>query len=471
MNLTKQDASQTFPRKSWLVFIGIGLLIGLSYLLLQTYDNHFSKADGLINGYAYRNFIWSAFSVLGISIMLYAGLSSRKKIVQNTALSVITTLILLFVLEVVSHILIGVGMFGLITINFRRYHITSAISDPNRERLFWGDFSKEVGRWRTPNASYSALYCTGDSVFRHSNSVGATDRERTVLNSNPDKKRVITLGDSFMEGMLVNNTDRVSNRLETATGHEHMNFAINGTSPINYYLIYKNIAKQFDHGVVLVGLLPANDFQDYTPDEAYTLVEWPIYRPYWDGHYPNFRLKYSLSNIEQSISRNDQTPAKLYRTVDSVYSHLSFGSKVKANILPNSGIYKIMQSLSARMASTNGRITRYEKFSDDELNYMRYSLQQLVNEAKGKKVVFLSIPIKNDIDAVRNGHKNLLDSRLQQFCNQNGVLFVPLMPALLAYKGNLDDLYIACDGHWSTKGEQFVSDILLKNAQYQALLK
>ena len=463
--------SQISPRTSWLIFTGIGLLIGLSYLVLQAYDNQFSKADGLINGYAYRNLIWLAFTGLGVSIVLYAGLSARKKIIQNTALSLITTLILLVALEVIAHILIGVGVFGTASINFRRYHITSAISDPNRERLFWGDFSKQAGRWRNPNTSYSALYCTGDSVFRHSNSVGATDRERTVLNSNPERKRVIILGDSFMEGMLVNDTDRVSNRLEAATGHEHLNFAINGTSPINYYLIYKSIAKRFDHGVVLAGLLPANDFQDYSPTEAYTLVEWPIYRPYWDGHYPRFTLKYSLSNIEQSISRNDQTPAKLYRTVDSVYSHLPFMGKVKANVLLNSGVYKIMQILSARMASKNGRITRYEMFSDDELNYMRYSLQRLVNEAKGKKVVFMSIPIKNDVDAIRNGHKNLLDSRLRQFCNQNGILFVPLLPDLLAYKGNLDDLYVDCDGHWSKKGEQFVSDALLKNAQYQALLK
>lgn len=119
-------------------------------------------------------------------------------------------------------------------------------------------------------------------------------------------------------------TGRVSNRLETATGREHLNFAVNGSSPINYCLVYKNIAKRFEHDIVLVGLLPANDFQDYTPTEAYALVEWPIYRPYWHGQYPNYGLKYSLNNINQPISRNGQTPAKLIRTVDSVYSQLPF---------------------------------------------------------------------------------------------------------------------------------------------------
>lgn len=457
-----------FHQKGLLVFGGIGLLIGLLYLFLHYYDSRSARPDGLVNGYAYHTITRLVGMIWVSSLLLYFGLSSHRRISQNVALSVSTTVILLLLLEVGAHSLIRMGTFGQVIVEFRRYYITPDIA--SNKPLFWGDFNEQTGRWRTAHTNYSALYCGGDSVHRRTNSVGASDQERTLLRSNPNKKRVVVLGDSFMEGMLVNYDERMSNRLEAVTGREHLNFAINGSSPINYYLIYKSIAKRFEHDVVLVGLLPANDFQDYTPAEAYTLVEWPIYRPYWSGQYPHYTLKYSLNNINQSISRNNRTPGELLKTVDSVYRRLPFADQFKADVLSNSGVYKVAQSLASRMAVTNGRMTHYEQFSDAEFNHMRYSLDQLVKEAAGKKVVFLSLPIQNDIDAVRNGHKNQLDGRLRQFCNQKGILFIPLLPEFLKYKGNMADLYVTCDGHWSKKGEQFVSDALLRNPQYQALL-
>lgn len=458
--------------KRYLIGEGISLLIWLIDPIIHVYDRYGSRTDdGLINGYAYHNILGLAFTVWVVSFLLYLGLISRQKIIQNMAVSVTTTVGLLLLLEGVTHCLIGMGVFGPIRVEFRRYHIDRALTDPNRKPLFWGDFSQQAGRWRVANASYSALSCAGDSVYQHTNSVGASDRERTLRLNSTNRQRVIVLGDSFLEGMLVNPQDRVSNRLETATQTEHLNFAVNGSSPINYYLIYKSMAKQFEHTVVLIGLLPANDFQDYTPAVAYTLVDWPIYRPYWAGQYPNYTLKYSLNHINQSISRDHQTPAKLLHTVDSVYAQLGSGDQIKANLLLNSGTYKVICALSDRLSMGHGRMTSYEQFSEAAYRDMRYSLERLVDEAKGKKVVLLSIPIQNDIDAIRQGHKNRLDGRLQEFCNQHDILFVPLLPAFLRSKDRMSDFYVACDGHWSKKGEAFVAHEILTNGHYQALLK
>ncbi|HLL95350.1 MAG TPA: hypothetical protein VK404_10270 [Spirosoma sp.] len=466
MIVNQKKTRQPRHRKGFLIFGGGVLLIGLVYLFLCAYDNYFSKADGLINNYAYHKISWLICVVWFTGFLLYLGLSSRRRNIQNVSLSLCTVAIVLILLEIVAHVLIGMGTINGVYIHFQRYYPTIASSKP----LFWGDFNEQTGRWRAAQASNSILNCAGDSVFWHTNSVGASDRERTVSKSSLSQKRVITLGDSFMEGMLVNAKDRMSNLLEAATGREHMNFAVNDSSPINYYLTYKGIAKRFEHDVVLVSVLPANDFQDYSPAEAYKLAEWPIYRPYWSGDYPAYRLKYSLNNINQSILRNNQTPAQLLKTVDSVYSQLTVFERIKADVLLNSGLCKVVQHLAGRISTTNGRVTRYEQFSDAEFKYMTYSLEQLAKEAKGKKLAFLSVPVQNDIEAVRNGRKNKLDDRLQKFCDQHGILFIPLLPAFLQYKGNLADLYVDCDGHWSKKGEQFASDVLLRNAQYQSLL-
>lgn len=450
------------------VLSAASLFICLFYLTLLTYDTYYSKTDQLINGFAFRNILVAVFVSCLIFFLLYRGLSSRHKFIQNTALSVSATVVLLLLLETGAHILIRMEVFGKIEILFRRFYISPDVA--KREPMFWGDFSQAAGRWRVANARHTSHHCMGDSIRRYTNSVGASDRERTVLRSDSSRKRVAVLGDSFMEGMLVNIDDRMSNRLESATGREHLNFAVNGTSPINHYLIYKSIAKRFEHDVVIVGLLPANDFQDYTPDEAYKLTEWPIYRPYWQGTYPDYSLKYSLSSIDQSISRNNRTPGEVLNVVDSVYSKLPVTDRLKADILLNSGIVKVVQTLSGRMMITKGRMTQYEQFPEAGLSAMFYSLEQIVAEAKGKTVVLLSIPIQNDVEAIRNGHKNRLDGELKKFCDRHHVLFVPLIPDFLAYKGNVADLYVACDGHWSKKGEQYVADLLLKNRRYTSLL-
>jgi hypothetical protein len=448
-------------------FGAIGLFLLTLYLFLEAYDTYYSKADHLINGFAFRNILAVLSVVCLICFLLYRGLTARQAVIQNIALSISATAALLLLLEVGAHILIGLDVFGKIPLEFRRFYISLDVS--NREPMFWGDFSPAAGRWRVTNAAHLSLSCIGDSIHRHSNAVGASDRERTINRKGPGQKRLAVLGDSFMEGMLVNPQDRLSNRLEAATGHEYLNFAVNGSSPINYYLIYKSIARQFEHDVVLIGLLPANDFQDYTPDQAYKLVEWPIYRPYWQGQYPHYSLKYSLSAIDQSISRNNRTTGGILKTVDSVYSQLSVFDRLKADLLLNSATVKVIQALAARVSTTQGRMTLYEQFPETNFAAMRYSLEQIVAEAKGKKVVLLSIPTQNDIEAIRNGHTNRLDGALQTFCNQHQILFVPLLPSFLTYKGNVADLYVPCDGHWSRKGEQFVADLLLKNPQYSAL--
>lgn len=84
------------------------------------------------------------------------------------------------------------------------------------------------------------------------------------------------------------------------TQNEHLNFGINGTSPINYYLIYKSLAKKFEHDVVIIGVLPANDFEDYSDGDEVSLIQFPIYRPYWKNTNKNYVLKYSLSSVNQA---------------------------------------------------------------------------------------------------------------------------------------------------------------------------
>jgi hypothetical protein len=80
---------------------------------------------------------------------------------------------------------------------------------------FWKGQHPVFGVWHAP-----------DTVKQHtsrSNSVGARDVERARTSTRP---RVVVLGDSFLEGWGVDEPERLSNRLEAATGVEHLNFAM-----------------------------------------------------------------------------------------------------------------------------------------------------------------------------------------------------------------------------------------------------
>ena len=268
---------------------------------------------------------------------------------------------------------------------------------------------------------------------------------------------------------MVNNSDRLSTILEQKTGLEHLNFAVNSSSPINYYLTYKSIVKAYNTDILIVGFLPANDFESYTEEKVYKLVDWPVYNPYWQGSYPDYKLKYSLASINQSIFYGNHTQVSLLKVVDSVYSALTLPAKLKADFCANSSILRLLSEMKARRYK-EGQFSIYEQFNNDDWNYVSYSLEKLIKEAKGKKVIILSIPTLWDLNALKRGKVNRIDPLLAKFCHNNGVEFIPLASAFMAYKGNLEQLYVPCDGHWSVQGEAYAADVLFHNPVYHSLV-
>ena len=134
------------------------------------------------------------------------------------------------------------------------------------------------GVWHRPNGHYihkGGCY----NVEYVTNSYGARDVERTMRPSLP---RAVVLGDSFIEGMAVPAEDRLTNLLEKDTGREHLNFGTGGDfGPLQYSLLYKTMAADFDHDLVIVGVLPDNDFHDMSLSYWKARGKAGRYRPYY----------------------------------------------------------------------------------------------------------------------------------------------------------------------------------------------
>ncbi len=437
------------------------------WLVCHTYDHFRGNADGLLGSVVYTNVFAMLLSVNGVGFLVSLGLTVRQKIIQNLALSILSGLFFLLLFEGIGHLVLALKLVRSSPFEFRRFYISPAIL--NVKPFPAGDLNSVTGRSHVPNGSYKFMNCEGDSIGWLFNSAGSNDRERSVINLDLTKKRVALVGDSFLEGFMVNNSKRLSSILEQKTGLEHLNFAVNSSSPINYYLTYKSIVKAYDADILIVGFLPANDFESYTDRKAYGLVDWPIYNPYWQGTYPNYKLQYSLASVDQSIFYGNHTQLSLLKVVDSVYAVLTLSDKLKANFFSNSSILRFLSEMKARRYK-EGRFTTYEQFDDDDWNYVSYSLIKLIKEAEGRKVILLSIPTLWDLNALKRGKVNRIDPLLAKFCQQNGVEFIPLASSFMAYKGNLEQLYVPCDGHWSVQGEAYAADVIFHHPVYRSLV-
>lgn len=127
----------------------------------------------------------------------------------------------------------------------------------------WRTEFEDWGAWHQPDSRTRHIKACFDAGYR-SNAVGARDQPRSLAAAS--HPRYVVLGDSFVEGWGVGGGERFSDALEAATGKEFLNFggAIN-FGPLQYEILYRQLASRFEHDAVLVFLLPDNDFIDNDP--------------------------------------------------------------------------------------------------------------------------------------------------------------------------------------------------------------
>ncbi len=438
------------------------------YLFIQCFTLLDNNHDGVIHNVSLHHLVLYIFYAAGLVAIIILCTKSKFSIIKNTSFSIFIFVFFWLFIELVCW---GMNKTNLIDFGIPSNALlfVDANVENTGQKPFWGDFSKVFGKWRMPHDSLQKNRCDDNTLLSYkTNSYGARDKERSLKNTT-HKKRIVFLGDSFIEGIMVNTPDRCSDILEKNMGLEHLNFGINGTSPINYYLIYKSLAKKFDHNVVVVGILPANDFEDYSDGDETGLINYPIYRPYWKNTNTGFELKYSLASVNQAYGSMAiyNKPIEIYRTKDSVYQSLSFGNKLKSEFVSNSYIFGLVGEMSKKnRLDKYSSMSMFATFPKDKWATFSYSLKKLIEEAQGKQVIFLTIPTLKDIQLFNKVHKNVLSTQLSNFCKENSVNYIDLLPQFCTVK-NPSELYVECDGHWNEKGEKFAAEFLLKHPTYR----
>ena len=428
-----------------------------------------TNGDGFLGNIYLHGLFAHLWFFFGILLLVVICVQSKLSTLKNIGFTTFIVLLFWGFLEVVS--------FGIIQLKIVRAKLPSHglfLSDASLKsarRPFWGDYCAITGKWRLPNDTLSFVRCDGKTkLYFQTNNYGSRDLQRSVADT-ARKGRIIWIGDSFVEGQMVNVKDRTSNRLEALTGREHLNFGINGTATLEYYLRYKYQAKYFEHKALIVSVLPANDFGYYShsDEEKELLIDYPIYRPYTLSS--DTTVRYSLANVAQSYASatSYNHPQKQTLSRDSIFHHsLTFPQKIKIVFTSNSYLYAVVKAVQQRR---NGTIPAfYEQFSDKGWNAFRFNLGRLFKETNHKKVMVLVYPILQDVLNYQKSGINQLTPALGRFCEPYGVRVVDLLPHFAKHP-NPAALFVPCDGHLNEAGEAFVTQILLVNQVYQELLQ
>jgi len=356
---------------------------------------------------------------------------SERRSFRQRALSVLRLLAVNFAIFAV---LAEVGSFIYINVtnwpgSKPSYHV-----DYNR---FWADINPAFGVWHRPNGHFihkSGCY----SVAYDTNSYGARDVERTLHSSAP---RTIVLGDSMIEGIGQPADRRLTNILEKDTGQEFLNFGTGGNfGPLQYALLYKTMASKFDHNLVLVGVVPDNDFHDM--DFAYWKAHgWNgQYRPYYADDLSVFYDGHFNPNAGESLW--DHTEAILRAYLASYHVGLFVDSRLYwRKLSPYSGYHDY----------NNVDIARLEKALDD--------IKATADQHGAKMAVFL-IPHAIDFQRVHKTRTNPLGPLIERWGKQQDVPVKDLLPEMDAMSGGDFLSYSLCDGHWSVRGGTVAAKIL-----------
>jgi lysophospholipase L1-like esterase len=127
---------------------------------------------------------------------------------------------------------------------------------------FFYVYDEELGTWHL--SSFSAVnsatdFSTTVSINRH----GLRDREREI-EKKPGTTRIAVLGDSFTEGVQVNDEETFTRRMEKLLGDntEVLNFGVAGFGTVQEYLAYKSRVRQFRPDIVILAFLSKNDMRN-----------------------------------------------------------------------------------------------------------------------------------------------------------------------------------------------------------------
>lgn len=304
----------------------------------------------------------------------------------------------------------------------------------NINSQFWADMNPWFGVWHAAGSRFRHVSPDYDLTY-HANAWGMRDKEREKQAHG--RKRVAVLGDSFIEGWGVATEDRLSDRLERATGVEHLNFGTSGSfGPTQALMLYTHLAKDFEPTSLIISILPDNDFLDDDYDYGKVMHATRI-RPFFVGAKPDFKL----------IITRPQASGKS-KLIEQLLLQFTYTGNVIKHFRELSRHHQT--SLPADYAG-------YFDFTPAQWDRMEHVLEEFRQAAPTLPILVLTIPCDTDFRRADKLGTPPLPGRMQAVCSRLNMRYLDLMPALRAAGGDWQSCYFKSDRHWNARGNEIAA--------------
>ncbi len=331
---------------------------------------------------------------------------------------------------------------------------TPEIYQPRSSGFDWRTQKESWGSWHKPNATDRHRSSCFDVRYR-SNEVGARDTPFS-LRKEKSQPRYILLGDSFAEGWGVDIEKTAQARLEKMLGIDIYNFGSDGYfGPVQYHLVYQNLAKKYEHDGVILFFLPANDFTDN--DFSFWKDLHPTwYRPYYrktdNGQYDIFYPEHAVKSEQYQEGQLGIVKRLLLRYTYSV------------NML------RTVKYLFTASSIERGGYSGYYDATLAQQQAATYFLEKIVTEAKDKKVMIVVIPNQVDLERIHSGrpykdqywYKKLVSLQT----DKSNVEVIDMADKM---SPDNKDVFQRCDNHWTANGNRAAAAIIAD--RYRSSLK
>lgn len=365
------------------------------------------------------------------------------------------------------------GCFSIILVMAITLEILSAIAieshlisaeTPNYQtpglRPFWIDENPHFGMWHPANEEYTHTKSCFSALYT-SNSYGARDKERTKEST---ERRVLVIGDSFVEGYGLDRRERTSDLLEQKTGIEHLNFATSGHfGPTQYLLLYKHLAKQFRHDAVIIGLLPDNDFLDDDPEHGKVNFT-DQYRPYFVKHGAGYQLVYQNLDKRGASRKEIRREKRLF--VRRALQNFTYSVNA---INYFSALFRYQKNLAAAVSDTGKIYSGYTDYTPDQMKRMAYVVGQIITAVGERPLIWMVIPRTNDLASLPKKTTPFVE-KLKEMTKPFKNVSILDLHQKLQRSGDWEKEYRACDNHWSASGAAKAAGYIFNHPAYQKFI-
>lgn len=340
-------------------------------------------------------------------------------------------------------------------------------------------YDKEIGTTLAPNRHMRWTNRLDYDNWVVTNSAGFHDMEHE-LNKDKNTYRILVLGDSFMEALQVPISDGFSRQLEQNLRKkiqdrqiEVINLGLSGRGPAQYYRILEKKGLPYDPDLVVMAILPDNDFTD-----SYKKFSNSSYKPYYriDTSGEVEMIPFSVPpwySIKSLLTRSSMAYFFAYEILKRPAVARVF---MKVGLLPSMNVEdgKIKTAGRSELPLSYGLFCEnpdvdWQKAYEITLRMVRET-RDLAKE-NGSDFIAFAIPntlrVEGKTQEILQGENSVslnFDRPFQvlaRYCEKWRISFVDLTPFFREdYQRKKTSHSWAHDGHWNKRGHQLGAEIM-----------